>query len=199
MWLGADGLSGLPWRQARREKKTSLGKGKRVSAEMLVFLPQLLSSECSLSLTVGCPGAQDLYFNLVVLLTHNMKWIDREKIKRKIWSQLNRWDNSTNKLNKISMKNVSIIYLRQVVPPISAQCLSRVRLFVTPRTAAHQAPLFFPGKNTGVGCHFLLQGIFPTQGSILRLLHLLHCRVGSLTLHHQGSPETKSCLSVVAH
>ena len=22
----------------------------------------------------------------------------------------------------------------------------------------------FPGKNTGVGCHFLLQGIFPTQG-----------------------------------
>ena len=24
-----------------------------------------------------------------------------------------------------------------------------------------------PGKNTGVGCHFLLQGIFPTQGSNL--------------------------------
>ena len=30
-----------------------------------------------------------------------------------------------------------------------------------------------PGKNTGVGCHFLLQGIFPTQGLNL---HLLHCR-----------------------
>ena len=28
-----------------------------------------------------------------------------------------------------------------------------------------------PGKNTGVGCHFLLQGIFPTQGSNLGLLH----------------------------
>ena len=27
-----------------------------------------------------------------------------------------------------------------------------------------------PGKNTGVGCHFLFQGIFPTQGSNLRLL-----------------------------
>ena len=25
-------------------------------------------------------------------------------------------------------------------------------------------PRNFPGKNTGVGCHFLLQGIFPTQG-----------------------------------
>ena len=32
-----------------------------------------------------------------------------------------------------------------------------------------------PGKNTGVGCHFLLQGIFPTQGSNLCLLCLLPC------------------------
>ena len=29
----------------------------------------------------------------------------------------------------------------------------------------------FPGENTGVGCHFLLQGIFPNQGSNLGLLH----------------------------
>ena len=46
--------------------------------------------------------------------------------------------------------------------------LSRVRLFCDPKTAAHQAPLsmeLFSDKNTGVGCHFLLQGIFPTQGS----------------------------------
>ena len=28
-----------------------------------------------------------------------------------------------------------------------------------------------PGKNTGVGCHFLLQGIFPIQGSNLSFLH----------------------------
>ena len=34
----------------------------------------------------------------------------------------------------------------------------------------------FSGKNTGVGCHFLLQGIFPTQGSNSCLLCLLHCR-----------------------
>ena len=33
-----------------------------------------------------------------------------------------------------------------------------------------------PGKNTGVGCHTLLQGIFPTQELNLSLLHLLHCR-----------------------
>ena len=37
-------------------------------------------------------------------------------------------------------------------------------------------PWNFPGKNTGVGCHFLLQGIFLTQGSNLHLLYILHCR-----------------------
>ena len=31
-------------------------------------------------------------------------------------------------------------------------------------------PWNFPGKNTGVGCHFLLQGIFPTQESNLCLM-----------------------------
>ena len=31
-------------------------------------------------------------------------------------------------------------------------------------------PWDFPGKDTGVGYHFLLQGIFPTQGSNLNLL-----------------------------
>ena len=42
-----------------------------------------------------------------------------------------------------------------------------------------------PGKNTGVGCHFLLQGIFPTQGSNLWLLSLLHWQARSLSLSHQ--------------
>ena len=32
-------------------------------------------------------------------------------------------------------------------------------------------PWNFPGKSTGVGCHFLLQGIFPTQGLNPGLLH----------------------------
>ena len=35
-------------------------------------------------------------------------------------------------------------------------------------------PWDFPGKNTGVGCHFLLQGIFLTQESKMSLLCLLH-------------------------
>ena len=38
------------------------------------------------------------------------------------------------------------------------------------------------GKNTGLGCHALLQGIFPTQGSNPHLVCLLHRQVGSLPL-----------------
>ena len=43
----------------------------------------------------------------------------------------------------------------------------------------------FPGKSPGVGCHFLLQGIFPTQGSNPGLLH---CRQILYCLSHQRSP-----------
>ena len=43
-------------------------------------------------------------------------------------------------------------------------------------------PWDFPGKSTGVGCYFLLQGIFPTQGSNLGLLH---CRQTLYHLSHQ--------------
>ena len=52
-------------------------------------------------------------------------------------------------------------------------CLSHVRLFPTLWTVARQAPLSigFSKKETGVGCHTLIQGIFPTHGSNLGLLH----------------------------
>jgi len=43
-----------------------------------------------------------------------------------------------------------------------------------------------PGKNTTVGSHFLLQGIFPTQGSNPHLLCLLHWQTGSLPLAPPG-------------
>ena len=48
-----------------------------------------------------------------------------------------------------------------------------------------------PGKNTRVGCHALLQGIFPTQGSNLGLPH---CRQMLYLLSHQGCPRPGSPL-----
>ena len=65
--------------------------------------------------------------------------------------------------------------------------VTQLHLFVTPWTAACQAPHPWnsPSKNTGMCCHFLLRGIFLTQGSNLGLLH---CRQILYHLSHQGSP-----------
>ena len=71
----------------------------------------------------------------------------------------------------------------------SDQLLSRVRL-LRPHglwPARLLCPWDSPGKNTGVGCHFLLQGIFLTQESNPGLLH---CRQMLYCLSHQGSPNT---------
>ena len=46
----------------------------------------------------------------------------------------------------------------------------------------------FPGKNTGVGCHFLLQGFFPTQESNLCLLHWQGLTCGSFSAKPPGEP-----------
>ena len=70
---------------------------------------------------------------------------------------------------------------------VHAHAFSHVRLFAAPLTVAHQTLLSmdFPGKNTGVGCCFLLQGIFPTQGSNPGVLN---CRWILYSLSYQGSP-----------
>ena len=62
-----------------------------------------------------------------------------------------------------------------------------VRLFASPWTVACQAPLSmgFSSKNTGMSCHFLLHGIFLSQGSNP---DLLHCRQILYHLSHLGSP-----------
>ena len=52
-------------------------------------------------------------------------------------------------------------------------------------------PWHSPSKNTGVCCHFLLQGIFPVQGSNPCFLCALHWLADSLPLSHLGSPHKK--------
>ena len=65
-------------------------------------------------------------------------------------------------------------------------------ILCAPWNIAHQVrflcPCDFPGKNTGVGCHFLLQGIFLTQGLNL---HFLPWQEDSLPLSHLRSPATR--------
>ena len=71
--------------------------------------------------------------------------------------------------------------------------LSYVQLFATPWTMPTRLlhPWNFPGKNTGVGCHSLLQGIFLSQ----RLnLGLRHFRQMLYRLSHQGSKHKERIL-----
>ena len=69
---------------------------------------------------------------------------------------------------------------------VSVKSLSRVRLFATPWTVAHQAPLSmgFSRQEYWSGLPCPSPGIFPTQGSNLGLLH---CRQTLYPLSHQGS------------
>ena len=69
-------------------------------------------------------------------------------------------------------------------------CFSRVWLFVTPWTIAHQVPLSmgFSRPQYKVSCHALLHGIFQTQGSNWHLSYLLHWQTGSLPLAPPGKP-----------
>ena len=70
---------------------------------------------------------------------------------------------------------------------VVVELLSRVQLLRShgQRSLAGYSPWDSPGKNTRVGYHFLLQGIFPTQ----RLnLGILHCRQILYQLSYKGSP-----------
>ena len=81
--------------------------------------------------------------------------------------------------------------LKPVRPTVCSQvCVCAEALIVSlPARALQPArllcPCDFPGKTTGVGFHFLLQGIVPTQRSNLCLLHW---QADSLPLSHQQAP-----------
>ena len=76
-------------------------------------------------------------------------------------------------------------------PHVYSTCVHSVEFnYLQPhglQSARLLCPWDFPGKNTGVGCYFILQGIFLSQGSNPHLC-LLHWRVDPLPLTQLGSP-----------
>ena len=58
--------------------------------------------------------------------------------------------------------------------------------------ARHICPRNFSGRNTGMGCQFLLQVIFPAQESNSHLQRFLHWCAYSLRLHHLRSTYSQS-------
>ena len=90
---------------------------------------------------------------------------------------LNLYSYAANRL--ISISFLDFIYV------CCCYCLD-IKSCLTLQPARLLSPCNSPGKNTRVGCCFLLQGIFPTQGSNLCLLCLLNWQVGSLSLAPPG-------------
>ena len=83
---------------------------------------------------------------------------------------------------------VALLLTRRLT--VTCACSSRVRLFVTPWTVAHQAPLSMglPRQEYWSELPFPLPGYLPTQGSNPRFFCFLHWQADSLPLCHLGSP-----------
>ena len=80
-------------------------------------------------------------------------------------------------------------------PPEKSQCVPAALLKSRPTpwdpidcSPPGSCPWDSPDKNTAVGCHALLQGIFQTPGSNLLILYLLHWQERSLPLAPPGKP-----------
>ena len=108
-----------------------------------------------------------------------MKWFTQSlepsagPTRNALMNTVSLWAQTPHELmGKKPMKTISL-GLNRPISDIAVQSLSDVWLSETPWIEATSllCPWYFPGKNTGVGCHFLLQEIFPTQRLNQRLMH----------------------------
>jgi len=80
---------------------------------------------------------------------------------------------------ELQLQHQSFQWMQKGKSPVVSDSLWPHRLY---------SPWNSPGQNTGVSSHFLLQGIFPTQGSNPGLLHW---RQILYQMSHQGSPSNE--------
>ena len=110
------------------------------------------------------------------------------------------WATSTSTFTFWSLKN-DFIPNAICVPASSAlmyvQSLRSGPTLCNPWTVAHRAPWNFSDENTGVGLLFLLQGIFPTQGSNPCLLHPAHWQLSSMPLAPPGNRWTEGKIYIL--
>ena len=90
-------------------------------------------------------------------------------------------------IREIKIETVRYHYIPTVLCLVAQSCLTLCGPMDCPRGTGSSVHGDSPGKNTGVGCHVLLQGIFPTLGSNPGFPH---CRRILYQLSHQGSPHT---------
>ena len=120
---------GWHWKKWGRECKRALRKVLGMTEVFFILIVEMAS-----------PVYEDVKFEQIVTQTLTINiWTTREQ----------RWG-GVGWTGKLGLTYHALLLLSR---------FSRVRLCATPETAAHQAPLPWdsPGKNTGVGCHFLPQ------------------------------------------
>ena len=88
---------------------------------------------------------------------------------------------ATEAINKADRSGIDIFFV--VIKSLSCIWLFCNPMYCNPPSSF--CPWSFLGKNTGMGCHFLLQGVFLTQVLNPRLLYW---QVDSLPVSHQASP-----------
>ena len=91
-------------------------------------------------------------------------------------------DREENKITPYHTSHLLACLRVKLLPPCPTLCDP---MDCSPRLLC---PWDSPAMNTGVSCHFLLQGIFPIQGSNPCLLCLLHWQADSLPLVPPGRP-----------
>ena len=110
------------------------------------------------------------------LISFRMDWFDLLAVQGTLKSLLQHHSSKVSVLLFAAFSMVKLSHLYMTTGKTMLSRFSCVWLFATLWTARLLCPWDSPGKNTGMGCHFLLQSIFPTQGLNLHLLPPLLCR-----------------------
>ena len=79
---------------------------------------------------------------------------------------------------RLNTQSIIIIFILKV------KSLNRVRLFVTPWTAAYQGPWDFPGKITGVRCRRLLS--VKGQSTVIQIFETEDCTLNDVESLHNS-------------
>ena len=116
------------------------------------------------------------------------KWSRWEMLEIQPWVLEEKQRESRQGHGQINWGHLSSVESKQLCVVLSRSVLSNSLNLMDCNLPGSSVHGIFPGKNTGMDCHFLLQGIFVIQGLNPYLLSLLHWQADSFPLVPLGKP-----------